>query len=73
MKFMEEKLDAYASRLLKTNLYMSLEFEKQEQIENMLRQNVEVFSENIEKILGSGCKGVKFELYDDTRFKICGL
>ena len=71
MKFMEENLDAYASRLLETNLYMCLEFEKQEELENMLRQDVEVFSENIEKILGSGCKGVKFELYDDTRFKIC--
>lgn len=35
---------------------MSLEFEKQEELENMLRQDVEVFSENIEKILGSGCK-----------------
>ena len=71
MKFMEENLDAYASRLLETNLYMSLEFEKQEELENMLRQDVEVFSENIEKILGRGCKGVKFELYDDTKFKIC--
>lgn len=42
--------------IVEENLYMSLEFEKQEELENMLRQDIEVFSENIEKILRSGCK-----------------
>ena len=70
MKFMGDNLTSYAQRLLKENLYMGLEFEEQEELENMLRQGVEVLSENIEKQLGSECKGVKFELYDDTKFGI---
>lgn len=70
MKFMGDNLTSYAQRLLKENLYMGLEFEEQEELENMLRQGVEVLSENIEKQLESECKGVKFELYDDTKFGI---
>ena len=48
MKFMGDNLTSYAQRLLKENLYMGLEFEEQEELENMLRQGVEVLSENIE-------------------------
>lgn len=70
MNFMGDNLTSYAQELLKENLYMGLAFEEQEELENMLRQDVEVFSENIEKQLGNGYKGLKFELYDDTRFRI---
>lgn len=71
MEFMGDNLTSYAQELSKENLYMGLEFEEQEKLETMLRQDVEVFSQNIEIQLGSGYKGVKFELYDDTGFRIC--
>lgn len=70
MEFMGDNLTSYAQELLEENLYMGLEFEEQEKLETMLRQDVEVLTQNIEMQLGSGCKGVKFELYDDTRFRI---
>ncbi len=71
MEFMGDNLTSYAQGLLKENLYMGLEFEEQEKLETMLRQAVEVLSQNIEIQLRCGGKGVKFELYDDTRFRIC--
>lgn len=71
MEFMGDNLTSYAQELLKENLYMGLEFEEQEKLEIMLRQDVEVLSQNIEMQLGSGYKGVEFELYDDTGFRIC--
>lgn len=58
MEFMGDNLTSYAQELLKENLYMGLEFEEQEKLEIMLRQDVEVLSQNIEMQLGSGYKGL---------------
>ncbi len=60
MKFMEENLDAYASRLLETNLYMSLEFEKQEELGDKLLEHAFVIAK------GLGCTKVNIGIVEEN-------
>ncbi len=70
MNFMNNELSVYKEELVANNLYGQLEYEEQEKIENKLKSHIDTFTANIENILGSSYRGVKFELDYDERFRI---
>lgn len=70
MEFMNSTLPKFIEELFQDNLYSKLEYNQQEKIEGYIRNNVEELSQEFERELGSGLAGVKFNLYDDIKFKM---